>query len=254
MNDNGLPGDPLGASQFSIPGITRFALNMRADRTYGEYFPQIGGDFLRVATCDYPARISFNNGDFSQSIPLLSGIGFSGRFTGVTIWHDNLSNAGWSVALPLIVFELSRGNTLIVDNQVGATAIPLPYTLATAVTSSTIIAPAPLGYKVVDISAEVKVSAAAAPTPAVLAVAMLDIAGQFISGAAVVRNSINFNSITANWRTKAIAPIQVGATQYAYDIDLRDIPIPSAADRIRMFLSFPAVTSNDTNEWAIFAR
>jgi hypothetical protein len=243
MNDNGLPHDPLSAAQFQMPVLFRQVFSQQTDRTNGEFFAQLSGDFLRVESCDFPARISFNNNDDKQSIPLISGSVFNGNFSGVTIWHDNY--AGFTNTRPQIVFNVGRGNDMAVDNLNGSTLIPLPYLQSgVGATGATIDIPAPYSHKRMSLALAIKVTNAAAPSAAFLDLAFFDVNGVALRPQSLTRNAKVYNLFPSS-NYQAVVPKAIGATAWEFDYSVV-LPVPTQAEFLRIVATYPAVTSTDT--------
>ena len=241
MNDNGLPNDPLMAAQFGVPAMTRIIISQLADRSFGEFFPALGGDYLRVESVDMPARISFGNTDFNQSIPLLSGMTIDGNFDGFTVYHDALG--GFTNARPNIVLNIGRGNKIIVDSQSSKTLLPFPLSITLTTTGGTLAVPVPYGYKSVSLAGVIYVTNATAPFAANFLAALADTNNVVILPGTLVRLGRTFTTLSA---TKAwIAPfVALSATTWAASFDVV-LPVATGGEYFSIPFSYPAVTSTD---------
>lgn len=246
MFDNGLPHDPLSASQFAIQCLSKFTVSQIANRSTGEYFPNISGDFLSVDSCDMPARISFNSSGIDQSIPLVSGMTVEGNFSGITVWHDNYT--GFTASQPQIVFALGRGNKLNVNNMGGRTLLHLPFELGTFSAAGIVVSfPVPYGYKKLTISGLVLVTAAAAPARVVATFGPRSAAGTTVLPASFTRGTINYNT-PSSLSKFAVADVVagVGLNIWNFVIPETEVTLPTLAESIRVTMSYAAaVTSSD---------
>jgi len=253
MNDNGLPNDPLSTAQFGVPALTRHSILQNVDRTYGEHFPTIAGDFFQVDIVDFPARISFGNTDPEQSVPLIPGMEVRGKFSGITIYHDNYTAA---LFRPKIQFNLGRGNSLTINNSLGRNGIPLPtINSSTAANVNTSIM-VPYGFHLLDAVLYNKVTNATAPEIMQVFGRFRDLANTTISPPIVIRNGLSYNSPTTFHDTAFTEWKQLGpANSWACIVRFKDLPIPSNAENFQIIYVFNTPpTSNDTVTVSGFAR
>jgi hypothetical protein len=252
MNDNGLPNDPLSAAQFNVPALTRHSILQNVDRTNGEHFPTISGDFFHVDSIDFPARISFGNTDPEQSIPLIPGLEVRGRFSGITIYHDNWSG---SADRPKIQFNLGRGNVLTINESQGKNGIHLPGLITTASTTALNASiPVPYGYHLLNAELYNRVTNAASPENIRVSAEFLTLTG-IVVPPALTRNGLVYNAIQNYATANIVQWIQTGANQWSFITKFFDLPIPSGAERLRFIYNLGvAVTSNDAVSLTGYAR
>jgi hypothetical protein len=253
MNDNGLPNDPLMAAQFGVPTLTRVSVLQNVDRTNGEFFPAIAGDFFHVDSVDFPARISFGNTDPEQSVPLIPGMEVRGRFSGITIYHDNYSSA---LFRPKIQFNLGRGNVLAINNSLGRNGISLPAINSSTGASVNTSLMVPYGFHLLDAVLYNKVTNAAAPEIMQVFGRFRDLTNNTIVPPTVARNGVTFNAPTGFHDTALTEWRQLGpANSWACVVKFRDLPIPTGAETFQIIYVFNTPpTSNDTVTVAGFAR
>lgn len=254
MNDNGLPNDPLSAAQFNVPALTRHSILQNVDRTNGEHFPTIAGDFFHVDSVDFPARISFGNTDPEQSIPLIPGLEVRGRFSGITIYHDNWSG---SVDRPKIQFNLGRGNVLTINNSLGRTGIQLPAFAQSTAATFNISVPVPYGYHLMDLNVYHEYNNPTLPDRTRIFVQFLTFAG-VVTPPSLTRNTVTYTGANdyaalglTNWQSIGLP----ASNNWATLNEFKDIPIPSGAERLRVFASLPAaLTAVVVARMGAFAR
>lgn len=94
MTARGFAGYPpsAAAGALAMPPFGRVAINLLANRTFGQQYPAIEGSFLYVESVDLPCRISFNGGSDEQSIGVSSGLQVNMAFKGLTLYHENYTN------------------------------------------------------------------------------------------------------------------------------------------------------------------
>lgn len=119
------------ARQFDKPPIGRFTINLSVDRTSGEKFEAIAGEFFYVEVVDLPCRVSFNNGDESQSIGLSSGFQLNMPFSGITIFHDNYSEGSNNFQLVIYTSRSPRAFNQYVNPAI---QYALPYRASFSIT------------------------------------------------------------------------------------------------------------------------
>lgn len=254
MNDNGLPQDPLSAAQFNVPALSRLTIPQNVDRTFGEYFPNVAGDYLRVESCDMAARLSFNNNDFSQSVPLLAGTIIEGNFSGVTIWHENYSN--YIVQKPKIVLAIGRGSNIQVDSQGGFSPQLLPWTLqglnTTVYNAKSFV---PFGCKKLSINAYLEYTNATAGSGFLFSGYFLDINGINISQcSAITKNSITFSNLPFNINLGFLQGIPAAVGNFGILFPTTVINVPTNVDSFYFnFVVGVAVTAIITPSVNIFA-
>lgn len=242
MNDNGRPNDPLSAAQFLVPAISNITISqLSSARVNGEFFPNIAGDFLRVAACDLPARISFNNTDVEQSIPVRNGMIVRGKFSGITLWHD--AYGSFSSVKPKIVLNLSRGSKLDIDNTGGSTGQSLPFftnSFTTTLFEGDI--PLPLGYNNILIKASVQVGNIGAPLVAMIKFFFFDRNNIVIDPTVLVRNAKGYVTFNSSQYSRAVAAQNYGANLWVYDIPETVLSFPTNAEFCRVQCAYAATS------------
>lgn len=255
MEGNGLPGAPLAAAQWNQPALSRDALSLLADGRQGRFFPAVAGTFIHFTTVDAPARVSFNNADFGQSLPLVSGLEVRGNFSGITLWHDDYTN--WTAARPMVYFDIGRDRDMTVNNLAPSTQVSLPFSIGAQTTVlSSLSLPAPYGFKVLDWNLYQEVTAAALPLTATLLGEWLDESSTAIVPGSIVRpNGLGYASAPSTYRSIGQwSQTQAGAPNtYALAMS-GSLPIPTRAERLRLQLAFPAVTANTVVHLTGYAR
>lgn len=135
ITNNGRPSDPLSAAQYAINGVFNAQIPFAgANRSTGQYFPNISGDFLRVEASDLPCRIGFGNVGINDSIPVCPGDVFNGRFSGITIFHENYVFVGGSSFYQLVL-SIGRGVTL--EKSVENRSVPVSAFINVSASSTT---------------------------------------------------------------------------------------------------------------------
>lgn len=231
MEGNGLPGAPLATSQFNRPGLLRnlFVLN-GFDGSSGRFFPDMAGDFLRVENVDYPCRISFNNADQDQAVPMLPGMLVRSQFSGLTLWHDNLVNTATQARA---IVTVGRGGSISeADSFGGFVGQALPGTTVSATTTvSRRDFIAPYGARQMRLIGAATWGNPTTPFGAILIVSALNAAGANQSIGTINRNNVAYTFSTNRIYTGYIAPIQTGATRWSYPFDVT-VDMPTWADRV----------------------
>ena len=253
MNDNGLPHDPLSASQFNRPAMPRVLISLNANRSNGEFFPNIAGDFFRVEALDYPCRVSFNNGDFEQSIPLTPGMMLHGNFSGITLWHDNLSAA--NTTAQRLALAVGRAGMWVELDSIGTfNGVALPFLLIASTTTSRNEVIIPYGAHQLKVNHSASWSNATTTLGAKFNIQFVDINGVAITSPIVVRSGTNYSTTPNRAYTKYSDPVHFGATEWAYTFDaLVDIPVTAERAICLITLSAPA-TAFVLTDFAAFAR
>ena len=249
---NGLPSDPLSATQFNMPAMVRYKIDQMFNRIDGEQMPVISGEYLRVESVDMPARIAFNNQDINQSIPLTAGMSIDGNFSGVTIFHDDYSN--FTVGLPFIVLNVGRDNKLQVDNSDAVNNLALNYkAFATTTTLGTSVIPVPSGHKKMDVNFSVICTNLAQPVTGVLNWRFLDKNNIAVVAGSFTRDGNIYNTISADALTLLIDGKNTGANEYTFQSSAK-LRIPSGAVVLQALFSLgTAVTSIGLAKIAAYA-
>lgn len=254
MNDNGLPSDPLSAAQFNRPALIRTSIPLNVNRTLGEFFPNVSGNFLRIDACDYLCRISFNNGDFDQAIPVVPGMTIDGDYSGITLWHDDLS-ATTAIVSPRLSLVIGRNTRAEVDSYGAFSALPVPYAITSATTVASIAECAvPYGARQAKWSATflwgnpTTVFAGLVETRAIHLPAGTNVLGT------ITRNGVAFNTTQNRLLTSWVAPVQSAAAQWAISASgVTDIGPGAERLRISHIISAAAAT-NDGMQWSVTFR
>ena len=248
---NNLPFDALSASQFNVPAMVRYLLPQNKNRSDGDFIPNLGGTFLRVESVDMPARISFNNTDYNQSIPLLSGLIIDGIFSGVTIWHDDYS--GFGTSKPQIIFNIGRNKSAYVDSYAAGHGIQLPFFLsAINVNGFTLSIPVPLGFKKLSLNMVATVGNLSQPVSAIVSTRFYDAKNIAVSPGSLTRNNITYNMNDDSSFAVVDAKV-INTNIYAYASSM-SANIPSTAERCDLIVAIGlAVTGISRNSVAAYA-
>ena len=240
MNDNNLPNDPLSADQFNIPGIVKYVIpQYSTDRTAGEQMPWINGDFIRCGSCDLPASISFNNQDQNQSVPLIGGMAIRGKFSSVTVWHDNYTAS--ALARPQIILHVGHGTESEIDSQNSRTQM------------NTLLIPVYPGYKKLNFNWMLSGPSASAPGSLVVNGNFQAPSGQTLLPQGFSRNGQTYVGTFAQHFIQLTAPTLIVAGTYNWFFAGVDVPIPTNADRFVAIVNFnPALTANPTYQVSAF--
>jgi hypothetical protein len=113
-------------SRYSIVPFQIFELNLTADRSQGEYFPQLEGEGFYVEAADYPALCSIVAQGApvrQQTIALRDGAIFSSPFKGLMIAHPPLPIPAFGIlTLRLVIFKAKNA----FENQCATPRTRLP--------------------------------------------------------------------------------------------------------------------------------
>ena len=218
--------DPLYAGRFNVPTLIKNKISLRSDRKNGQFINSISGTFLRIEACDLPCSISFNNGDFNQSVPCVPGLVIAGPFTGITLYHDDYSTSSIRSS-PSLSITTGRNTSQNYDSALGKTAQSVAYRVASSGTSFLSIEfPISLGYNQVVISGTYQYNNA---SPLVLNTNLLfydngnGSAGQVINSGNIIRPPVIYNFSGTN-NSQAISGLINGASCFNNYSVVVDIP------------------------------
>lgn len=254
MNDNMRPLDPLAASQFNRPGLLRNAIPLNGfNGSQGRFLPDIAGDFLRVEAVDYPCRISFNNGDQDQAVPLLPGMLLVGPFSGITLWHDDLTTTTTPVRALVTVGR--SGAVSEADSFGGFSGQGLP---AVAVSATTTVSRrdfiVPYGARQMRIKGANLWGNPTNPFAAQTVILALNSQGVNQSILTIARNGQTYSTTSNRLFFGLIEAVQSGAAQWAYNLDTV-VDLPSWAERVICSMTLSAAAaSNDSGDFIAVAR
>lgn len=249
MNDNGLPNDPLAAAQFNRPALIRTSIPLNANRVNGQFFSDISGDFLRVDSCDYLCRLSFNNGDFEQGVPVVPGLTVYGDFSGMTLWHDDLSAGTTPLRLTITLGRKARSE---IDSYGAFSALPSPYLVATALPTTTVaLVPVPSGARQCQFAITYLFGNATSPFSGAFDIRAESVSSGSLVIPAITRNGVVYGTTQVRLKNSYLNPQQVGAAQWGYSVD-GVVAVPALTDRLRFAVVLSAAaTSNDGSQFSV---
>lgn len=214
------------AQQFGVNPFQKFAIDLgNVDRTNGLALPQLEGDFLYVARCDYPALLSliFPGSDVNLSHYLYPGLEIRGAFKGAYLTHPLLTTGTGQYRLELMT---GKGLRTYTDNTLGSPyAAHWPgYAVITNTGVSLVVdIPIPAGTRYLS-SLDLLVGAA---TVTRAQWQLQDKIGASIIGATF---PVPYNNTTSAGGEATFTTVANGVST----IQVRDVPLPTNAAVIRI--------------------
>jgi hypothetical protein len=124
MMDAPYRADSQDFAQYSLQGMRKYRISLRANRTMGEYFPQFEGKFLHIESVDVPCTIQLGNTSANELF-CADGYTYIGDFKGLTITHADYS-AITAVSPISIVVYIGDGSSIVAPAVQLALRAPMP--------------------------------------------------------------------------------------------------------------------------------
>lgn len=228
------PGYPpsAAAGALAMPPFGRVAINLRANRTIGETFPAIEGQFFYVESADLPCRVAFNGAGEDQSIGISSGLQCNMPFKGITLFHDDYTTTGTApqqFTLQAYVGRDARAFNQFVNPQ---TQTPIPFLATFLGDSLTIQFPLFPRLRFLNVFSTVTVSNATDPGVMNTFINFRDPSNNLMGGTFnLVKNGVLYPS-----RGVAVQPAFIPSTEltagvnYVYNVNKQNVPVPTGAE------------------------
>jgi hypothetical protein len=129
MMDAPYRADSQDFAQYTLQGMRKYRINLRSNRTSGEFFPQFEGKYFFVESCDVPCNIQIGSGTGNEFYGA-DGYVFRGPFKGLTLTHVDYSAIASTVPLSL-VFYVCDSDNFFQQNYVAPARIGMPLTTFT---------------------------------------------------------------------------------------------------------------------------
>lgn len=243
MREGGFPF----AAQAGLQALNTLAIDLVKDRTRGESFPQIEGNFFYVESVDLPCRASFTVSDESQSVGLSSGFQMNMPFKGLTIFHENYTVAPLGLLLRALTSKDPRAFNQFV---LPATQLPLPR-LPTTPAGGVYRNRWPIPPRMRFANLNGSFYAASVHGNCLLTVRFLDSTLGVISGPSSTNPPfLPLFTSTTEHLTQISTPVNWFGTNTVWRVNIPNIPLPSPAKFLELLVqwdpaSFPiAVTDN----------
>lgn len=221
---------PILIDQYGRTPVYKHIIRLdRSTRQNGEYLERPRGKFLRIESCDFPARISFNKAGIDESVPCAPGATYSGEFAGLTLWHDDFSAAGGANAILRISCSEDGSHFHDTDTTTGVAQKLVEASQVSNTTDFQNIVAVPYGFRELSLSFIWRIGSAAAPPAARVTVAFVTRTQAVISSANYTRDAVGLVDPNGLTMAKILPFLAQGGTSYGLSHTFDPVAIPSRA-------------------------